>query len=65
MAHIHKHTHGALLSAGHVQEDGIPELRETVQTGEGVGVGVTVWKIQDGATALSDQGIGWRKYRHY
>lgn len=29
------------------------------------GGGVTVWKIQDGATALSDQGIGWRKYRHY
>lgn len=39
LAHIHKHTHGALLSAGHVQKDGIPELRETAQAGGGVGVG--------------------------
>lgn len=26
--------------------------------------GVTVWKIQSGATALSDQGTGWRKFRY-
>ena len=27
--------------------------------------GMTVWKIQHGAATLCDQGISWRKYRHY
>lgn len=69
----HTNTQNALLSAVHVQEDGIPEHREKVQSEsrqrerqEG-GLAVTGWRYGKYSMEplLSDQGTDWRKDWHY